>query len=226
LTAQLRGRTNTSRGVPPLSVELSEKRGSGLAWLERAVFTLDRWLRRREGIYEYSTDPRCLFRVGLGTADQDITLADGTEIRTGDPLLFLHLWNENMPAMGKEGPTVAWARQVSRAIHTSLRELARYLHQRVELDDVAAVYGDMHLGSARQAKQLVRIVARYGFEAVDDDEAGRPSALRRLGKSILILLLVAATNPIALRRTVLRRYHKRMFLSRTTLERRYRSPQP
>jgi hypothetical protein len=222
MTAELRGRASTSRGVPALSVELSEKRGSGLAWLERAVFTLDRWLRRREGIYEYSTDPRCLFRIGLGKADQDITLADGTEIHAGDPLLMLHLWNENMPAMGKGGPTVAWARQVSRAIHASLCELARYLHQRVELDDVAALYGDMHLGSARQAAQLARIVARYGFEVADDYDASRPSALHRLGKNILIFLLVAATNPIALRSAVLRRSHKRMFLSRAVLERRYR----
>jgi hypothetical protein len=213
-----------------LSVELSEKRGSGLAWLERAVFTLDRWLRRREGVYEYSTDPGCLFRVGLGKADQGITLADGTEIHAGDTLLMLHLWNENMPAMGKQGPTVVWARQVSRAIHTSLRELARYLHQRVELDDVVALYGDMHLGSARQAAQLARIVSRYGFEAVDHYGSGRPGALHRLGKDILIVLLVAATNPIALRNTVLRRRRKRVFLSRAALERRYRvaagSPQP
>jgi hypothetical protein len=205
-----------------LSVELSEKRASGLAWLERAVFTLDRWLRRREGVYEYSTDPRCLFRIGPVKADQDITLADGTEIRAGDPLLMLHLWNENMPAMGKNGPTVAWARQVSRAIDASLRELARYLHQRVELDDVAALYADMHLGSARQAAQLTRILARYGFEPAHDYEGGRVGALERVGKAVLIFLLVAATNPAALRSTILRRYHGRVFLSRAILERRYR----
>ncbi|HUN73073.1 MAG TPA: hypothetical protein VMU40_01035 [Steroidobacteraceae bacterium] len=205
-----------------MSVELSERRGSGLAWLERAVFMLDRWLRRREGIYEYSTDPRCLFRIGLVKADQDITLTDTTEIRAGDPLLMLHLWNENMPAMGRNGPTVAWGRHVSRAIDTSLRELARYLHQRVELDEVAALYGDMHLASARQAAQLARILARYGFEPAKDYQGGRVGALERLGKNILVFLLVAATNPAALRSTILRRYHGRVFLSRTTLERRYR----
>jgi hypothetical protein len=205
-----------------LSVELSERRGSGLAWLERAVFTLDRWLRRREGVYEYSTDPRCVFRIGLVKADQDITLTDATAIHAGDPLLMLHLWNENMPAMGKNGPTVAWGRLVSRALDTSLRELARYLHQRVELDDVAALYGDMHLGSARQAAQLTRILGRYGFESADHYQGGQVGALERVGKNILIFLLVAATNPATLRSTILRRYHGRVFLSRATLERRYR----
>jgi len=195
---------------------------SGLVWLEHAVFTLDRWIRRREGIYEYSTDPHCLFRVGPGKADRDVTLADGTEIRAGESLLALHLWNENMPAMGKRGPTVAWARQVSRAIHHSLRELARHLHQHANLDDVTVLCGDMHLASARQAAQLARLMARYGFETTDDDEARGEGALTRIGKYIMIFLLVAATNPIALRRTILRRYHKRIFLSRATLERRYR----
>ncbi len=207
-----------------MSVELSEKRGSGLAWLEYAVFKLDSWLRRRQGIFEYSTDPRCLFRIEVGRADQSVTLSDGTRVRGGDPILILHLWNEHIRSMGQEGPTVAWARQVSRAIQISLRELARYLQQPSRLDRVVALRGDMHLGSARQTRQLAHIVARYGFEAVDDRNVRRRrGALHRLGKSILIVMLVAATNPVALRSTILRRYHRRVYLSRATLERRYRN---
>ncbi len=207
-----------------MSAELSEKRGSGLGWLEYAVFKLDGWLRRRQGIFEYSTNAQCLFRVELGQADQSVTLSDATRIRCGDPILVLHLWNEHIPAMGQGGPTVAWARQVSRAIHTSLRELARYLPQQPRLDEVIALCGDMHLGSPKQTRQLAHIVAHYGFEAVEDCNAGRRrGALHRLGKSILIVLLVAATNPVALRSTILRRYHRRVYLSRATLERRYRN---
>jgi hypothetical protein len=207
-----------------LSLELSEKRGSGLAWLEYAVFKLDSWLRRRQGIYEYSTHPRCLFRIQPGRADQIVALSDGTQVRPGDRVLMLHLWNENLPAMGQEGPTIAWARQVSGAIHTSLRELARYLQLQSKLDEVVALCGDMHLGSARQTRQLAHIVARYGFEAVEDGHVRRRrGTLHRIGKSILIVLLVAATNPAALRSTILRRYHRRVFLSRATLERRYRN---
>lgn len=206
-----------------MSVELSEKRGSGLPWLEYVVFKLDGWLRRRQGIFEYSTDARCMFRLELGRADQNVTLSDGTQIDCGDPLLMLHLWNENIPPMGQDGPTVAWARQVSRAIHSSLRELARYMQQRSELDEFVAFCGDMHLGSARQSRQLAQIVARYGFETVEDGSAKRRGALHRIGKSLLILLLVAATNPIALHGAILRRYPLRLYLSRATLARRYRS---
>lgn len=202
-----------------MSVEISAKRGSGLPWLEHAIFALDGWLRRRQGIYEYTCDPRCMFRVGLRRADQTLTLSDGTHVRTGDPVLELHLWNENIPAMGLEGPTVAWAHQVSRAIQSSLRELAAYVAEQPALDGVKAVCGDMQLGSPRQTGQLAHIVARYGFEAIDGP--GRHGTLHRIGKALLIFLLVMATNPIALRSAILRPYHKRVFLSRSTLEKRY-----
>lgn len=206
-----------------MSAELSEKRGSGFAWLEYAVFKLDSWLRRRQGIYEFSTDTRCLFRAEIGRVDRPLALADGTALAAGDPILVLHLWNEHIPPMGPGGPTVAWARQLSRAAHISLRELTRYLLQNAELDDIAAVCGDMHLSSARQTHQFARLVARYGFEAVDDEEAqDTTSALHRLGKHILVFLLVAATNPVALRSAIVRRYHKRVFISRAMLARRYR----
>ncbi|MGH8228461.1 MAG: YkoP family protein [Steroidobacteraceae bacterium] len=206
-----------------MSVELSEKRGSGLPWLDHAIFRLDGWLRRRLGIFEYSTDSNCIFRLELGRAGHGLALSDGTRVRVGDRLLMLHFWNENVPAMGQEGPTVAWARGVSRNVEFSLRELARYLQQQPSLQDFVALCGDMHLGSTRKTQQIERIVAHYGFEAVDDAHAERRGALHRIGMSILIFMLLAATNPVALRSTVLRRYHRRVFLSRATLERRYRN---
>jgi hypothetical protein len=204
-----------------VSAELSEKRSSSIAWFEW-VLKLDTWLRKRQGIYEFSTDRRCLFRCGIGPSDRALALGDGTQLEAGDPILILHLWNEHIPSMGLRGPTVAWARRMSRAGHVSLRELARYLQQHPELDDVAAICGDMHLGSVRQAEQFTRIVSRYGFELVDEGEAETSGALHRIGKNILVMLLVAATNPVALRSTFLRSRHRRVFMSRAVLTRRYR----
>lgn len=202
-----------------MSAELSEKRGLTLSWVDW-VMKLDGWLRRRQGIYEYTTHGRCLFRAERGRADRALTLADGTRLAAGDPILVLHLWNEHIPQLGLGGPTVAWARRVSRAALLSLRELARYLQQ--QQLEVVAIRGDMQLGSARQAEQFARIVSRYGFEAVDEGEADPEGRLHRIGKTILVLLLIAATNPVALRSALLRRFHRRVFISRTLLVRRYR----
>lgn len=202
-----------------MSAEISERRGAASAWLENAVFSLDRILRWRCGVYEFSTNPRCLFRIGPSHAEQSWQLADGTEIRAGDRILELHLWNEHMPAMGRGGPTVAWARQVSGRIQSSLAELARYIDETPEMHDVVAICADMHLGSRQRREQLGRIVARYGFVTVET--CARIGAVHRLGKLILICLLVLATNPAALRSTILRRQHTRLLLARTTLERLY-----
>ena len=134
------------------------------AFLEHAVFGLDRWLRRWHGVYEYSNNPVCLFRLNRGTAEQVLSLADGTRIGPGDPILNLHLWNEHILPMTQDGATLAWARRLSRAIDVSLRELAQWLGRRHDLDNIAALRADMRLGTTEQTKQLARIAGRYGFE--------------------------------------------------------------
>jgi hypothetical protein len=202
-----------------LSAEISERRGAVSHWLENAVFSLDRILRWRCGIYEFSSNPHCLFRIGPSRAEQSWHLADGTAIQVGDKILEVHLWNEHMPAMGQHGPTVGWARQMSRGIQSSLAELARYIDATPELHDVAAICADMHLGNGQRREQLGRIMARFGFVTVET--CARIGALHRIGKTILICLLVLATNPAALRSTILRRQHTRLLLPRATLERLY-----
>jgi hypothetical protein len=190
------------------------------ALIEHAVFGLDRWLRRWHGVYEYTDNPACIFRVNRASADADLLLSDGSHIRPGDPILNLHLWNEHIQPMPLSGPTVAWAQRLSRAIDLSLRELARSLAGRHDLDDIAALRADMRVGTAEQTRQLARIAGRYGFEAAAFQ--ADTGSLRQLGENIMIYLLVLAANPVAVRADVLwRRDHALVYLSRVALERRY-----
>lgn len=193
-------------------------------WLENAIFGLDRWLRRRQGVFEYTDDPACIFRIQRALADVPLTLSGGARIEPGMPILNLHLWNEHVPLMGPEGATVAWARHLSRAVRSSLRQLAAYLDANSDLSDVAALRANMRLGTAEQGAQLVRLMGRYGFEPAG--EVLRPGtwqsgSLHYYGESILIFMLVLATNPVAVGTPVLRRDHKLVYLSRPALERRY-----
>ncbi|HEY7889455.1 MAG TPA: hypothetical protein VIC29_14635 [Steroidobacteraceae bacterium] len=205
-----------------MSVVLSDKRGLRAIHPEQWVFSLDRWLRRWHGVYEFTAHRDCLFRAERCLAEESLLLSDGVRVRRGDPLLRVHLWNEHMPSMGQAGPTIGWARRASRAIETSLRELARHVSQCSDLDGVVAVCADMRIGTAKQSAQLARIVSRYGFEPAKNSRVGRPGWLRLVGENILMVLLVLATNPIAFRPAVLRRDHARVVLSRTKLLRRYR----
>jgi hypothetical protein len=189
-------------------------------WLEYAVFGLDRWLRRRHGVYEYTADDNCLFRIQRVNAEMHLTLRDGARIARGDHLLALHLWNEHMPAMAPGGPTIAWARQINRALDLSLRELAGYLAAEPLLDDVVAIRADVRLGPADYNAKLARIMAHYGFEQ-PSTEVDCSGAIHRFGENILIFLLVMAANPAAIRVPALSRHHKLVYLSRAALEHRY-----
>jgi hypothetical protein len=190
------------------------------ALIEQAVFGLDRWLRQRQGVCEYSDNPRCLFRIQPAAADGDLVLSDGTRIGRGADVLNLHLWNEHIPLMGAEGATLHWARALAQGIDLSLRELALHLRWTRALDGVVAVRADMRLGTAGQSAQLARIAAHYGFEPAFGT-AEEQWAVQRLAENMFIMLLVLATNPAALRSPVLRRDRTLVYLSRLALEQRY-----
>src|SRR5947207_5343876 len=75
------------------------------------VGTFDAWLRSYYGIQELTDDPQCVLRIGPMPARMPVLLADGTEIREGEPVGALHLWNEHVPRYTGNGPTLAWARR-------------------------------------------------------------------------------------------------------------------
>jgi hypothetical protein len=189
--------------------------------VRRAVLGLDRWLQHYLGVHEYTTDSSCLFRIQRAKAQANVALSDGTKIRVGEPILNLHLWNEHVPPIGDQGATVAWARQLSRAIAISLNELAEHLSARPDLRDIVALRADMRLGTADRSEQLARISARYGFAIALSGEGSGSGRLHDVGESALIFMLVLVTNPASLRFNTLRRDHKVVYLSRVALERKY-----
>src|SRR5262249_55637306 len=142
LFCQPRYRTQT---LDAMASQRSRAR-SAHPWLHRLVFRLDACLRRWTLVTEYSPDPRCLFRVRLGHLDQDVALPDGTIAHAGDRVIDLHLWNEHVPLMPKQGATIAWARRMCFCIEVSLRELAKHLMARPELDDISVIRANVTFG--------------------------------------------------------------------------------
>ena len=203
-----------------MSTVISPGNSSSSALLESAVFALDRWLRWRNGVFEYSLDPQCVFRLEPRRADDTLVLADGTCLRAGARVLVLHLWNEHFPLMGRSGPTVGWAHKVSRAMRASLCELARYLTQRAELSDIGVLYADVRVSSAAQAARAARMMARFGFETANAC-VDRRRAPQRMADAMFVLLMAGVTNPRTLRGAFIRHANVRVFMSRAVLEKRY-----
>jgi hypothetical protein len=191
-------------------------------WLDKLIFGLDRVLRRWQSVVEYTHDPACILRIKFGRLEQDFVLSDGTAGHAGERFIDLHLWNEQVPAMPKEGASIAWARQMSLCFQHSLRQLARYLASRSDLDDISLVRCTMMFASGERDDQMVRMIGRYGFELVPPATTVTMSErARRFGENVLISLIVLAGNTAALRRDTLRRGRTRVFMSRKVLEQRY-----
>jgi YkoP domain len=196
------------------------KNAPGVGWLQSAVFALDRRIRRQIGVYEYTLHPQCLFRLQVVRTEDPLLLEDGTFVSPGSRVLVLHLWNEQMPVIGRTGPTLAWARKIDRAMDISLGELTCYLATHPHLRDIAVICANMPVIGSRQAGRLARILSRYGFEMTVDG-TDRRGLLHRFGDGVLVLMLVWAANPRAVRSALLRCCNMRVCVSRAALEQRY-----
>jgi len=191
---------------------------SSRPWFGRIIFGLDKRLRRRLSVIEYTNNPHCICRIEIKTLERDIVLADGTSSLRGDRAVILHLWNEQVSVMPDRGPSIAWARRMRRGFEVSLRELARYLAHQADLDDILIVHGKLATG-CRQTARLMHLIARFGFEAAT--EPAPVTMLQRsrwFGENVLISLLVWAYNAVALRHDTLWRDRTQIFLSRRILE--------
>src|SRR5262249_62119400 len=102
-------------------------------WRDKIIFGLDRVLSRWQSVVEYTHDPTCILRFTLGRLDQDFVLTDGTAGHAGGRFIDLHLWDEDIPAMPKEGASIAWGREMRRWFSHLLGTFGGYLDARSHL---------------------------------------------------------------------------------------------
>jgi hypothetical protein len=189
------------------------------------VFAFDRLLRWRQGVFEYTAHPACVFRLQISRCERDRELRDGTRLLAGQRFAQLHYWTEQMPPIPLSGPTIASGRELHRGIQISLVELARYLRSRPDLGDIEVVFGDVPSGVQAKSGQIGRIMARYGFEVTPESNTlTLAQRLQRWGENILISLIVAARSAGALHVNTLRRVRVPIYLSRRALEKNFGAP--
>lgn len=193
------------------------------ARLRAAVRRLDRWLRRRQGIYEFCDDERCLFRIALVRAREERALSDGTRVAPGEAVIGLHLWNEHVPPLPRRGADLAWAARAGRLIGHSLRLLAVHVAAAPALRDVQALHGRMALPAGRDdAGEPFALARRFGFDAsAPRPEGGVRGRARELGRELLLWALIWGFNPGGLRNKGLRWCWCELWMSRARLLSRY-----
>src|ERR1700733_15483650 len=105
------------------------------------VFAFDRLLRWRQGVFEYTAHPACVFRLQISRCARDRVLRDGTRLLAGQRFAQLHYWTEQMPAIPRSGPTIASGRELHRGIQISLVGLARFLRPPPRLAGIVVIFG-------------------------------------------------------------------------------------
>jgi hypothetical protein len=126
--------------------------------MRRLVLFIDRLLRRRLGVYEFSDDPDCLLRLQIAKAPHTLRLP-GAVVEKGEPVLGLHLWNDHMRPIPVSGPDLTWGlwlrRNFERSLHLAGREMRRdpRLHG---LQAVGATTGALVPGDASSGARVMR----------------------------------------------------------------------
>jgi hypothetical protein len=126
------------------------------------ILALERHMRRKLGVFEFSDDPDCLFRAQLTKAGRVLQLPDGA-VSAGEPVLELHLWSEHFSPVSSEGLNMRWGVNASRQVAISCRALARYLRDEPAMRNVRAVGGTTGLFAAGEGSGWEAVLTRLGF---------------------------------------------------------------
>jgi hypothetical protein len=185
-----------------------------------SVSLFDSIIRTYYGVYEFTDDPACVLRVGLGQARTPVSLSDGTRVVYGELVGTLHWWNEHLPRYSLKGPDFGWACAMRDQMLHSLRALAAYVESESAWRHIHALRGDAALSTRLGVSQVQRLAGRYGFERVPTDFS-LPRRLHAFGESFTLWSLTRAFNPAALGRQPFLRDHHELWISRTALLGRY-----
>jgi hypothetical protein len=130
--------------------------------MRAVVRSIDILLRKSQGIYEFTDDPECILRIQLKRATHAVTLR-GKEILKGEPVLAVHAWNERMPKVPEEGPTLEWALRLRRMVIHSFRGVVKELLHDQQYSQVRAVCGESSLFSFTDHTGGTRLMQHLGF---------------------------------------------------------------
>src|SRR5262249_3256062 len=147
------------------------------SWLEGLIFGLDGALRRWNSVVEYTGDPTCILRIRVGRLERDLALADGTSGNCGERFIDLHLWNEQVPPMPKEGASIAWARRMHGCFQESGPARASFPGGAPELRHISFGASPLIFAGPGGEGQMTRLPGRFGFGPVP--AASRVSASER-----------------------------------------------
>lgn len=126
--------------------------------IARGARRLDRYLRRRHGIFEFTDDPTCILRLAIGRGER------------GEPVGELHLWNEQLPT--REG--IGWGLDLRARLTRSLALLARSVEDSAALAELPVLAAEISLSAGYAVARLDAMARRFGLHATACPHRGGP----------------------------------------------------
>jgi hypothetical protein len=130
--------------------------------MQAGVRLIDTLLTRSLKIYEFTADPECILRIQLKRASHPVTIGE-YNIATGDPVLGIHVWNQHMPKLSEDGPTLDWALHLQRQTVHSFRLIASEMKSDSRYDPIKSICGESALFSFTTHTGGTRLMEHLGF---------------------------------------------------------------
>ncbi len=172
------------------------------------ITRVDRALRQRLCIFEFTQDHRCILRASLRQATFPVALPSGEWINRGDSVLELHLWNDRLTAILQGRPLFGRGACLRDSLHASLVQLATFLMRQDSEQNIIAV----HARLARNAEKSSLIGTPLGFAVISKKRTARVRSHDAL-ENILTYALCWVCRPVDQRQRLVTLRRLEMWLS-------------
>jgi hypothetical protein len=187
------------------------------------VRAIDLALQRHYRLFLFSDNPACVLRVAPTVNAHVVTLRDGTLVARDEPILEVHLWNERLPILPRDGATLAWGVDFALRLQYSLRLLADYLAREPRFIHIRALHAELGFLEVDQFPEMHTLVERLGFEFVVGDAPGWRVWRYTFWQNVFSWWLMWTFNPVSLEGKHFAKMGRgELWLSRATLIHRYR----
>ncbi|MEN2983696.1 MAG: hypothetical protein ABDH25_01550 [Dictyoglomaceae bacterium] len=125
------------------------------------VIILDKIVSLFLGVKKFTENPKCILRYRPVKVKKDIVLPNGDIIKKNSWIIDLHLWNEHLPPIPKDGVDLDWGRKFYSLLINSFLELLDFL-ENSRWKNVEYLFGETAFFFVDQ-ERVIRFLNKLGF---------------------------------------------------------------
>lgn len=125
------------------------------------IIILDKIVSLCLGVKNFSDNPKCILRYRPIKIKEDKFLSNGEIIKKYSWVIELHLWNEHLPPIPKDGVDLEWGRKFYSLLINSFWELLNFLDNS-EWRNVEYLFGEIAFFFIDQ-ERIIKFLNRLGF---------------------------------------------------------------